>query len=214
MDLSGIFTGDQGLLIAGLLAFVVVSLVFGAKQLKIAEHKWAGDQANTLAAMGFSPTVVAPWTNLAAGDVAGAIGAGISAARYLESRDNRLHEGLAVLKTLAASHPNEVKAFFNDYLGGADDSKLMSDAQSAFQGAPQLTAGPILQHLHQAAEAIQQLGEHGDLSSIATIIASNPVLAPLAGTLTKLAATAHAAGAATTSAPAGTPATVPAVAAA
>src|SRR5579872_1169609 len=60
-------------------------LLFGGKAVKqeveIAIHKWATDFGATLAKIGLSTNVTAPFTDLGAGDDAGALGSGIAAAR-------------------------------------------------------------------------------------------------------------------------------------
>jgi hypothetical protein len=165
MDLNELLSSPHGVMLAALVGIVGAFLLFGVQKEKAAVHKWAGQLASNMATLGLSTTVTAPLADLAAGDLPGAIGTGVSAARYLEQEENRLKEALNVFKTVQAKNPKAMAQLLSDLQSGAPASQLASDFSAATAGLPQLTLGPVATQLHDMVSKVQAL-------------ASNPSLAP------------------------------------
>lgn len=177
MDLTSLFSGQQGVILAIVLGVGAALALGGFQQLKISEHKWAGKTASALSALGLSSTVTNPLNDLAAGDVPSALGHGAALADYLGKSENQISEAVNVLKKLNSLNPQAIAKFNADLAAGKDDTTLQSDVKDAFAGLPQLTPGPIAQKL----QAVQQ--NTASILGALHIQAINPALAPTIATL-------------------------------
>ena len=151
-----------GTLVLGL---VIVLL----KKAKADVHEWAAALSKWLDSLGFSATVTAPLDKIAAGDVAGALGAGASLMAYCLNPANAAFEFSNVLPVVWNM---AVQKVIGDLQGGASSATIAADLQPAIvAGRAAIPHSPLHTQLQTALSHVQAtLSSGGGLPDVQTAL--------------------------------------------